>query len=159
MALHKDLTGAELHEPKGVDTAASNRVYVADGSGSGVWTDRFDGHLTRNLYWLTEEIADVSTANSNTWFYIPTQSELIEVACITTAPLTTADATVSVYINGVLFADTLTLVQAGSVAGSLHRVNITTGNTIPAFSIVELRSDGASDTAAVGKVTIGLRAK
>lgn len=38
MALHKDLTGADLHEPKGVSTASSGQVYVADGSGSGSWT-------------------------------------------------------------------------------------------------------------------------
>lgn len=159
MALHKDLTGAELHEPKGVDTATSGMVYVADGSGSGTWTDRHDGHLTRNQYWLTEEISDVSTANSATYFYIPVQSEIVELACITTAALTTADATLSIYINGVLFADDLTLVQSGSVAGTLHRTTMTTVHTIPAFSIVEVRSDGASDTAAVGKLTLGLRAK
>ena len=37
MSLHKDLTGADLHEPKGIDSAASGDVYVADGAGSGVW--------------------------------------------------------------------------------------------------------------------------
>lgn len=37
MVQHKDLTGAELHEPKGVETASSGEVYVADGSGSGSW--------------------------------------------------------------------------------------------------------------------------
>jgi hypothetical protein len=159
MALHKDLTGAELHEPKGADTATANEVYIADGSGSGNWTDRFDGHLIRNLYWLTEEVQDVSTANSNAWFYVPVQSELIEIACITTAALTTANATLSVYINGVLFADSLTLTQSGSVSGTLHRVAISTGNTIPQYSVIEIRSDGGSDTASIGKITIGLRAK
>lgn len=159
MALHKDLTGAELHEPKGADTAASNAVYVANGSGSGVWTDRHDGHLIRNLYWLTDEIVDVSTVNSNCYFYVPKQSELVEVACVTTAPLTTADGTLSIYINGVLFADTVTLVQLGSVAGSLHKATMTTPNTIGPNSVIEVRSNGATDTVSVGKVTIGLRAK
>ncbi|MDE2102788.1 MAG: hypothetical protein KGL39_36425, partial [Patescibacteria group bacterium] len=36
---HSSLTGADLHEPKGVATAASGSVYVANGSGSGAWTD------------------------------------------------------------------------------------------------------------------------
>lgn len=36
--LHKNLTGADLHEPKGADTAASGQVYVADGLGSGDWS-------------------------------------------------------------------------------------------------------------------------
>lgn len=35
--VHAELTGAELHEPKGADTASANTVYVADGTGSGVW--------------------------------------------------------------------------------------------------------------------------
>lgn len=39
MALHKDLTGADLHEPKGVATANSGQVYVADGAGSGSWVN------------------------------------------------------------------------------------------------------------------------
>lgn len=39
MSVHKDLTGADLHEPKGADTATAGKVYVSDGAGSGVWTD------------------------------------------------------------------------------------------------------------------------
>jgi len=36
---HRDLTGADLHEPKGVASAAADSVYAADGAGSGAWTD------------------------------------------------------------------------------------------------------------------------
>lgn len=35
---HSALTGADSHEPKGADSAASGTVYVANGAGSGVWT-------------------------------------------------------------------------------------------------------------------------
>lgn len=35
---HSTLTGSELHEPKGADTASDGQVYVANGAGSGVWT-------------------------------------------------------------------------------------------------------------------------
>lgn len=35
---HASLTGASLHEPKGVAAASQGQVYVADGSGSGAWT-------------------------------------------------------------------------------------------------------------------------
>ena len=34
---HNSLTGADLHEPKGVAAVAANRVYVSTGSGSGTW--------------------------------------------------------------------------------------------------------------------------
>jgi hypothetical protein len=38
MPEHKDLTGADLHEPKGVDVASAGQVYLADGLGSGSWS-------------------------------------------------------------------------------------------------------------------------
>lgn len=37
--LHKNLTGSDLHEPKGIEIASSDQVYVANGTGSGAWTD------------------------------------------------------------------------------------------------------------------------
>lgn len=36
---HASLTGSNLHEPKGVAAATIGTVYVANGSGSGSWTD------------------------------------------------------------------------------------------------------------------------
>lgn len=35
---HKDLTGVDLHEPKGVAGQTAGKVYVSDGSNSGAWT-------------------------------------------------------------------------------------------------------------------------
>jgi hypothetical protein len=34
---HASLTGANLHEPKGVAAAAINKIYLSDGAGSGTW--------------------------------------------------------------------------------------------------------------------------
>lgn len=34
---HSQLTGASLHEPKGITGAATNTIYVANGTGSGSW--------------------------------------------------------------------------------------------------------------------------
>ena len=36
---HKNITNANLHEPKDVNTAAANTTYVADGVGSGTWEE------------------------------------------------------------------------------------------------------------------------
>ena len=36
---HSNMTGAELHEPKGASTASAGDVYVADGAGSGSWVE------------------------------------------------------------------------------------------------------------------------
>lgn len=35
---HASLTGSQLHEPKGIDTAALGTVYVANGAASGSWS-------------------------------------------------------------------------------------------------------------------------
>ena len=37
MVAHATLTGAELHECKGADSAPANTVRVSDGAGSGAW--------------------------------------------------------------------------------------------------------------------------
>lgn len=42
---HASLTGANLHEPKGVDAAAANKVYVSDGVGSGTWQKVEEGQV------------------------------------------------------------------------------------------------------------------
>jgi hypothetical protein len=34
---HKNLTGSDLHEPKGAAAATANKVYVSDGAASGSW--------------------------------------------------------------------------------------------------------------------------
>lgn len=46
---HSALTDPNLHEPKGASTAASGKVYVANGSGSGVW-QYIAGHSYGDLY-------------------------------------------------------------------------------------------------------------
>lgn len=37
---HSTLTGADLHDAKGVSSATAGQVYVANGSGTGVWTNQ-----------------------------------------------------------------------------------------------------------------------
>lgn len=49
---HRDLPESGLHEPKGVSLAASNRVYISDGAGSGAWApvdaDALQGTLSNS---------------------------------------------------------------------------------------------------------------
>ncbi len=158
MALHKDLTGDELHESKGVAEATAGTVYVANGAGSGAWVSVYNGIYNLNQYWMPGEISDVSTPSSRTFIYVPVDSEMFELAAILGAPITTANSVLSIYINGVLFADTLTLVQAGSATGQLQRTNLNTANSIANGSVIEIRSNGASDSVSTASVFLGLRA-
>lgn len=71
---HASLTGAELHEPKGADTAALGEVYVADGTGSGNWasvgTSSFTGMIA-DFTWPVVQSGwlelDGSTINTTTY--------------------------------------------------------------------------------------------
>jgi hypothetical protein len=68
---HATLTGAALHEPKGIATADSGTVYVADGAGSGSWsaigTSSFTGAISAFMTplvptgWLECDGSDIST--------------------------------------------------------------------------------------------------
>jgi hypothetical protein len=60
MAAHNTLTGADLHEPKGVSTATSGQLYVANGAGSGVWTTPLTASLTATAAEINRA-TDVST--------------------------------------------------------------------------------------------------
>lgn len=159
MALHRDLTGDELHEPKGIDTASENSVYVANGAGSGTWKDRFDGHYIANEYTLTGRITDLSTAGSRYYFTPPVRSELISLHAILDGALGGADSTLQIYINGVLFPDSLTIESTGSSNGNIFSVYMTAANTLEPGSLIEVRTDGASDNAVAGYIQLGLRAK
>jgi hypothetical protein len=69
MTLHSALTGAELHEPKGVAAATSGQVYVANGAGSGTWTT-IDSTLPSNIV-KVESADDLPAAVSNVRTLLP----------------------------------------------------------------------------------------
>lgn len=71
--LHNLLSTTDLHEPKGVSTAASNDVYMSDGAGSGTWQ-----HSAIHGGW---RYADIGTG---TTFTTPTTYTLMDVVGVTT---------------------------------------------------------------------------
>jgi hypothetical protein len=158
LALHKDLTGADLHEPKGADTAASGTVYVANGLGSGVWTGKNADLFNANYMSDSQLMADIGAASS-VWFYVPLKSEIVRLSSVLFAAITGADAILSIYINGVSIADTLTVPNAGSTAGTKSERNIVAVNTVPAGGVVEIRSNGAPTNSVVASINLFLRTK
>lgn len=58
MAIHRDLTGAELHEPKGVDTAVNNKVYMTNGAGTGAFKSSMGDNVV-----LVNALTDLPTAS------------------------------------------------------------------------------------------------
>lgn len=153
---HKDLTGDQLHEPKGAETAAAGSVYVADGSGSGTWSDPVAGINNINLFSMEQRFDDLGTAGSLI-FNVPYKSELKAVNVLLYGAID-VDTVITIYINGVLFADSLTLVAAGSTAGQKQTLSVTTPHSIPAGSIVSIGSDGSSTVVTKAEIQLELEA-
>jgi hypothetical protein len=155
MALeHKDLTGAQLHEPKGVEDAVSGTVYVADGAGSGDWADPLVSAYSFNKFAMEQRLDDLA-APSSAYFNIPWKSELQKVNILLYGTLD-ADTTVTVLINGVLFADSLVIAAAGTAAGQRKTLTVVTSNTITAGSIVTITTDGAATATVRGEIQLEL---
>lgn len=87
---HASLTGAELHEPKGVAAASAKTVYVANGSGSGSWTT-LDYATLPNGTVLQHQYTAVETRTSTTSVIptdgtIPQNTEGTEVMTVSITP-------------------------------------------------------------------------
>jgi len=76
---HSILTGADLHEPKGVSIANSNTVYVANGSGSGSWT--YQQCLCYGAMRFVEVGAPFNIVASNTYYPV-TGANLVTPAAL-----------------------------------------------------------------------------
>jgi hypothetical protein len=72
---HATLTGAELHECKGADSASANTVRVSDGSGSGTWQkisiDNINTSSVKNLNKQWDSFVIKSITDPNSRIYIP----------------------------------------------------------------------------------------
>lgn len=67
---HNVITDPEIHEPKGISTAAANEMYVADGAGSGAWertsiSDHAEMAITNNATGTSTTAAGDPTLNTD----------------------------------------------------------------------------------------------
>lgn len=159
MAEHSTLTGADLHESKGVSTAGNGTVYIADGVGSGTWAKVGSGNLASSLpspnrYALTVVLADVSTA-SNVFVPIPLASTFISAYCTLGNAITVADSVVSFEKNGaVSFGTGLTVAFTASAAGTTFTYTPTANQSLNAGQFIKVITDGASTTTSPLYVTL-----
>lgn len=178
MSLHKDLTGADLHEPKGITGASSPAVYIANGSGSGTWRkvaasevtlldagDRFiatnvEDALIENfksIFTIDGRFTDVSTP-STILFPIPVSCTVVSIEMVLGGNITAADDVISVSRSDGASLGTQTITQAGSTEGTSFSF-VPTGNavlTYPTHRYLKLVTDGASGTAQPLYVTVYL---
>jgi hypothetical protein len=173
MVEHVTITDPNIHEPKGVSTAANNTVYRANGGGSGAWTilssnslnmTEIEGVLRSDAqagtlllptpFVLTGVITDVSTASS-LLFAIPTNCRIIGGAFTLGGAITVANSVVSVKnAAGSSMGANVNIVQAGSAKGTTFTFTATSNNNLTGPTWMEVATDGASTTAQPLYVTI-----
>jgi len=152
MPSHASLTGANLHEPKGADSASANTVYVANGSGSGTWQKVGANSIGSDIYnsnkiWLTAVLADVSTASS-VYIPVPRACTLSKVTSIISNTITSANSTITVTKVGGGVAGTMTIAYSGSAEGDIDELTPASNNTFTAGQWFKIATDGGSSTTA-----------
>lgn len=158
MAEHNTLTGANLHENKGVSTATDNTVASAT-SGATVWRKINSSMLDTssvfgvNKEYIQVELDDVSTA-STAYAVVPFSGTLSQVYSVLHAAITGADSTVSILNHAGLSAGTLTVSFSGSAAGDIDSLTPASNNTFTAGQKIGVSTDGLSSTAARLSVTL-----
>jgi hypothetical protein len=141
---HRNLTGSQLHEPKGAEAAALDTVYTSNGTGSGAWQSPLKNLLNANRVILSASITDISTVSS-AWAVSPFAGRIIKIYVVLYGSTSTANDILTAYIGGVAVTNSaVTVVQAGSVAGSTFNSTPTALNTVTAGQAIEVRSDGGS---------------
>lgn len=150
---HNALTGASLHEPKGVAAASANTVYSASGAGSGTWqkinTNNIDTSSIKqiNKRYLTYTIDDLNTAASY-FMVVPVAASVTKIWSVIDGAITGANAVLTFEIAGVAVTNgTVTITQAGSAAGDVDSATPTAANTLTAGQALEIINDGGASNA------------
>jgi hypothetical protein len=160
MALHKDLTGTELHENKGAAAAANDDVATVT-SGATVWKKltaaNFDGSLLINNVVLTTAIDDIGTA-ATTWLVAPYDGTVDWASIVLHGAITGADSTLTFKnATGVTMA-TLLVPFTGSSAGYVDTVDTFTNNTFTVDTPMSIATDGLTTGPTKVTITIGFTA-
>ena len=149
MTAHASLTGADLHEPKGVAVATSGQVYIANGAGSGTWTTI----VNANKAYITARLEDISTAKSV--FVVPgVAGDVSKIYSVIDGVIATADCTLSFEIAGTpITSGDITIAYSGSAAGDVDSSTPSAANTITAGQAIEIITSGASTNTVNATIT------
>jgi len=148
---HSTLTDPYLHEPKGAYGATVGKVYVSNGSASGVWTakETLSGEVISGF------ITDVSTA-ATVYVPMPFAGTINKVVTVLEGAISNADSIITVKNAAAATMGTITVAQSGSAAGDVDTVSPSSNHTVAANSFITVATSGASQTARVLRFVIVL---
>lgn len=149
---HSSLTDPNLHEPKGISTAAANTVYLANGSGSGVYTNvnRLPG-TGWGQYSNAVYVGTNALAISTTDVLVPFDTNVV----VTQLPISLTGTTTSLLD---LSTETLKFVSAGDLHAITLAFQVYSVASTPALIDLKLfgSSDGTTYATLLGETTISL---
>ena len=164
---HLSIPEAQLHESKGVSTAAVNKHYVANGAGSGTWQKLLPPELngiTTNgtvgqqiesdgaggFTWsfppqaLTLDITSMDTV-TDYYLVIPYAGTINKIYSVIDAAIATADKVLTSSIAGVPITNgALTVTFTGSAAGNIDSCTPSAANVVTAGQAVKIAASGGS---------------
>jgi hypothetical protein len=158
---HASLTGADLHEPKGIGSASINTAYFSNGAGTGTWSKvnvaKVDttSILNVNKDKICFSFVDVSNPSS-IWIPIPDNCTINKVSTCLQGAITVADSTLTCYNNAGSSMGTITVSFTGSAAGDVDTLSPASNNTFLAGQTMKITTDGNSTTTAALNVIIDL---
>lgn len=150
MTLHKDLTDAHLHEPKGVVSASVATVYVANGSGSGTWKKIDSASLDNtsvlniNRQLLTFGFPDIGTTGSR-FLSFPRACRIDNISVVLQGNAATTDTTIT-FRNDAGTAMGTIVIPLASTAGAIGFLTPVTNNTFTTLTKLQVDSDGGTST-------------
>lgn len=146
--LHKDIQEVDMHEPKGVSTAADGKVCTAD---TNVSTWKFP------VQSVCVDIADITIPGV---YYIPFKytSDVLSITSAIDGAITGADETITAAIGATPVTDgVVTVAYSGSAAGDYDIATPTAANSVTAGGTLKLTVAGTSTGPAAAHVVVEFR--
>ena len=144
---HSTLTGSDLHEPKGVASASTGQVYIANGSGSGAWTAH------HNTCVLTVQLANISAASS-CYVATPIAGTITKIYSVISAAITGGDAIITSKLGSTALTNGAITIANGSGIAAIDNCTPTANHTVTVGQAITLTSDGGSTNTSIGMFTI-----
>jgi hypothetical protein len=130
---HSSLTGADLHEPKGVATANSEDVYVANGSGSGAWKGQ--------TLLLNKKLTDISSSFDR-YIPLPVACKVVHITTALSAAISGSDLVLTIKNAAGSSMGAITVAQSGSAAGTIDTLTPASNNTFAVNTALEIEGNG-----------------
>lgn len=145
---HSTIADPYIHEPKGIAASAVNKVYVANGSGSGTWQKIASGQIDTtsvfnvNKSKLVFRYTDVSSA-SDQFLILPEACTITKISAVSQAAINTA-VTIMTFKNNA--GGSMGTITTGSTdaAKTTYSLTPSVNNTFAAGEVLTLSGDGGS---------------